>query len=426
MKPQLLNGLANNTEQGFLLSGLERVKMNKRVTTSDKKIWKDEFTENFSNLLDITLSAINLWPPRYMSSIFGKPLSWLPLHRYSEYTLINLWRLPRTAKYLLDVSIPTLPINPPVLSPPFLGTFFFRPTKILHRPDHNQDYTTFPAEAWFFINGIMTNDSVAQLNAAYISDLFHRPVTIIQNTTQSLLVDLTECAFGKLWENEWRDIQEAAAKAFPPIYDALKSPDKKTVVVIAHSQGTIIISVVLAMLKKLTRIEQFSPEAAPGIEPMLMAAAEPEFIFPYEGILDADDFATLSESELGKLEIYCFANCANQMTYFKSIDAAGKPIPWIENFGNEYDIVARLGMIAPGDSARRINIDGSIYVKPNAWGHMLNEHYLKEIDQAQRVRLKKGGQGKTPAAPYRQIVPDAETQPMTPRLYAYINGGVPG
>jgi hypothetical protein len=404
---------------------LEGLMMENKFSAPDKNMKPDEYTQSFSNLLGITLSAINLWPPMYVSSIFGKPLQWLPIHRYSEYTLLNLWRLPRTVKYLLDVSIPTLPFNPPVLSPPFLGAFFFRPTKVLHRPDHNQNYTTFPSEAWFFINGIMTNDSVAQLNAAYISDLFHRPVTIIQNTTQSLLVDLTECALGKIWENEWRDIQEAAAKAFPPIYDALKSQGKNKVVVIAHSQGTIIMSVVLAMLKQLTRAEPFSPAAAPAIGPLPMAAAAPEEIFPYEGILDPADFALLSDSELSKLEIYCFANCANRMTYLMNTGAEDRPIPWIENYGNEYDIVARLGMLAPGDSARKIRIDGPIFMKPNAWGHMLNEHYLKEIDQAQRVRLKRGGHGKTPAAPYRQLVPDAEIQPITPRLYAYINGGSP-
>ena len=361
----------------------------------------------------------------YWSSIFGKPLAWIPLHRYSEYTLLNLWRLPRTLKYLIDVSIPSLPINPPVLSPPFLGTFFFRPTKILHRPDHNQDYTSFPDEAWFFINGIMTNDSVAQLNAAYISDLFHRPVTIIQNTSQSLLVDLTECAFGKVWQSEWGDIQEAAAKAFPPIYDALKSQDKEKVVVIAHSQGTIIISVVLAMLKHLTSPDEHLLEIRPGLQLMPMAVAGPEIVFPYQGILDPNDFAPLNEDELSKLEIYCFANCANRMTYYRNPGAGEKPIPWIENFGNEFDIVARLGMIAPDRTEKHIQIDGPIYMKPNAWGHMLNEHYLKEIDQAQRVRLKKGGHGKTPAAPYHQLVPDPETQPKVPRLFAYINGGLP-
>jgi len=311
---------------------------------------------------------------------------------------------------------------------------------ILHRPDHNQDYTTFPKEAWFFINGIMTNDSVAQLNAAYLSDLFHRPITIIQNTTQSLLIDLGECAFGKVWKNEWRDVKEASAKAFPPIYDALKSPDKGKVVVIAHSQGTIIMSVILEMLKYKTKSasgfhNQTVPVASPEqivaqsgqlpFVPMEAMIAEPEIVFPYEGIMDPADFDFLTVDELSKLEIYCFANCANTMTYFPGLMPNGRPGPWIENYGNEFDIVARLGMLAPDQRGKGIRIDGPVYMKQNAWGHMLNEHYLKEIERAQRVRLNKGGHGKQPFAPYQQIKPDPQSELMPPRLYAYINGGTP-
>ena len=47
--------------------------------------------------------------------------------------------------------------------------------------------------AWlslFFINGILTNGDVAQLNAACISYMFHRPVTLIQNATDGALADL--------------------------------------------------------------------------------------------------------------------------------------------------------------------------------------------------------------------------------------------
>ena len=120
---------------------------------------------------------------------------------------------------------------------------------ILQRPDHNGSYTAFPDEAWFFVNGIMTNDSVAQINSAYLAYLFHRPLTMIQNSTDSLWIDLFESAVGK----EWYRVVEPAVKALPPIYDTLKSPHKQRVVVICHSQGTIIMSVVLRLLGRLFR-----------------------------------------------------------------------------------------------------------------------------------------------------------------------------
>ena len=63
--------------------------------------------------------------------------------------------------------------------------------------------------------------------------------------------------------------------------------------------------------------------------------------------------------ELAKLEVYCFANCANTMPYIGAWD--GRPAPWIENFGNEHDIVARLGMLAPRAEYWGIDIAGPRY-----------------------------------------------------------------
>lgn len=395
--------------------------------SKDESLWSEEGIHTFTSLLGISLDAINFWPPRYITSIFGKPMSWVPQNGYSEFTLLNPWRPFRAIKTVLDVSIPSLAMKPPFFWPPFLDNFFFKPTKILHRPDHNQDYTTYPEEAWFFINGMMTNDNVAQLNAAYITELFHRPVTIIQNTTQSFAIDLAECAFGKTWKGRWQDIKEAAAKAFPPIYDALRSAEKKKVVLVGHSQGTIIAADVLMMLKAVTR----QPAAVKAVEGALgaeeafgfAAPAAPEYIFPYEGVMDPGDFEPLTPTELAKLEIYLFANCADTMTYYQNPGPNGQPIPWIENFGNQYDLVARLGMLAPNAQERSICIDGPIFMRKNAWGHMLNAHYLTQIDQAQRVRLKRGGQGRTQTDPYVQVYPDPRLGIVQPRLFTYINGG---
>lgn len=405
---------------------------------------EEQFIADFGALWQIAVDAANIWPPFYISSIIGKPLLWLPVQRYSELTLINPWRLGRMLKVMYDVAIPSLPFNPPFFTPPFLNDLFLRPSMIDRRPDHNGDYSTFPGESWFFINGIMTNASLAQLNAAYLSDLFHRPITIVQNTTSSWAVDLAECAFGKQWKKEWTKLKEAYRKAFPPIYDALKSPEKRKVVVIAHSQGTIVAGVVLSILKYLTgsKIAQtpgepqaemmpasefvVEAELAPAAERFALApTAPPETIFPYEGVLAQEDFERLTVDELAKLEIYCFANCATTMTYYSQAGSSGDPIPWIENYGNEFDIVARLGMLAPHKAENLIQIDGPIYMAPGAWGHLLNEHYLKPLESKQRLRLKRGGSGNPPAAPYRQVGLKPGESMSAPRLFRYINGGSP-
>jgi hypothetical protein len=361
-------------------------------------------------LWNITRDALKIDPPLWVSSIFGLPWTWFPtFQRYSEFRIVDLWQPLRTLKYLLNVSIPALTRTPPEILPPLFDTFFYQPTVILQRPDHDGSYTSYPREKWFFINGVMTNDDVAQLNAAFLSDLFHRPVTLIQNSTCGLVLDLAECALGK----QWRRTTEAVKKAFPAIHAALKS-EKEKVVVIAHSQGTIIASVVLQLLEALTPTAPPQPEVAGFAVPFRYA--EPVFIFPEEYDLDPKDFAALTEDEFAKLEIYCFANCANTMKYLHP----DRAVPWIESYGNEFDIVARLGMLAPRAQEWQIEIDGPRYVHPRAWGHFLNAHYLVDIDQQQRVRYRPGGKGGT--APYELL--NAEQFPdHTPKLFNYINGG---
>ncbi len=368
----------------------------------------------FSELAAIALDAAKISPPFYINSIFGPTGSWFPPYqRFSEYSLLNPWRPLRMLKFLQNTWIPSLPHTPPLFSPPFLDDLFWQPTVLLQRPDHYGSYTSYPQEAWFFVNGIMTNDAVAQLNAALLAELFHRPITLIQNSTSSLLTDLAQCALDKM---NWR-VTEPVVKAFPAIYDALTSPDKKRVVLIAHSQGTIIAAVVLQLLKKITRLAE-----VPGVPMPAAAYAPPEFIFPSDAPLDAADFAPLEESQLAKLEVYSFATCANAVTPLRPAEKNRRAVPYVEHFGNEYDIVARLGMLAPNAEARSIRIDGPRFVRLGGWGHLLNAHYLYPLAEVQRHGRRRGGAGT--AAPFVALG-NGRDEVTTPRLYEYINGGTP-
>ena len=123
--------------------------------------------QEWEALLRITADALELKPPRYVSSIFGKPTTWIPpFHRYSEFRIIDVWRLRRTLKFLYNTWVPSIPRTPPTFGPPLFNDLFWQPSVILQRPDHNGSYTSFPEEAWFFVNGIMTNDAVAEVNSA--------------------------------------------------------------------------------------------------------------------------------------------------------------------------------------------------------------------------------------------------------------------
>lgn len=370
-----------------------------------------------ADLVSIAREALAIRPPRLVASILGLPRTWIPPYRrYSELKSLDLWQLRRTVKTLVNVLVPSIPRTPPSFGPPALGNVFWQPTVILQRPDHHGSYTSFPEEAWFFINGIMTNDVIAHGNAAYLAHLFHRPITLIQNSTDSLLVDLLECALGKHWERT----TEPATKAFPAIYDALKSPHRRRVVLIAHSQGTIITASILRWLCAITR---------PAAETFHAQRYEPPvFVYPNQEPLDLRHFAPLTEDELAKLEIYCFATCASSMRYYQppagaTPGATPGPIPWIEHFGNELDIVARLGMQAPNAARWGIAIDGPRYVRPGAFGHLLAEHYLFDVETHQREGRRRGARGGP--APFAPASDSPDAHGRTPRLYHYINGGIP-
>jgi hypothetical protein len=309
-----------------------------------------------------------------------------------------------------DVIWPSIPAAPPPYGPSWLSSLFWEPSELLSHPDHRGSETSYPNEAWFFVNGILTNDEVARLNAAYLADVFHRPLTIVQNATSSLWLDLTECAAGK----QWHRTTESVRTAFPAIHQALKSR-KTRVVVVAHSQGTIIMSVVLRLLKDSVHLGETRARAT--------GATMARLVFPPGYPVRLEEFEPLAPQELAKLEIYCFANCANTMTYYAPAGGAAHPVPWIESFGNEFDIVARLGMQAPQGAAHGIDISGPNYVRRGAWGHLLNEHYLAPLDAAQREGRRRGGRGGS--APYELTNPDAPHDDDGPRLFRYINGGTP-
>ena len=371
------------------------------------------------DLSGIARDALAISPPLYVQSILGPLRTWIPPYRrFSELSLLNPWRPLRTLKFLQNTWLPSLPMTPPTFNAPFLDDLFWQPTVILQRPDHYGSYTSFADEHWFFINGIMTNDAVAQINAALLAELFHRPITLIQNSTSSLLVDLFQCALDK---EGWK-VTEPVTKAFPAIYDALKDPRKARVVVIAHSQGTIIAAIVLALLQKLLEPEApATPEGVP--QPAAAPHAPPEFIYPAEGEIVLDEFEPLRLAELAKLELYCFATCANVMTHSQPPGRDRPPVPYLEHFGNAQDIVARLGMLAPRPERWEIRIDGPRFARPGAWGHLLNEHYLYPIAEGQRHGRRRGGHGT--ASPFVAVNGSDLPAATVPRLYHYINGGVP-
>jgi hypothetical protein len=325
---------------------------------------------------------------------------------HSEYLMFTSRDVRRTAKYVADVLIPSFHRHAPSWVPAGVRSVFFHQTTIERWPDPAGRYDSFPAEEWFFINGILTDPGMAAWNADYLAAIFHRPFTIIQNATDGPVSDLLECADEKAFGMNGEPVDVG----FPEVHRALKDGTKDSVVIIAHSQGTLI-SAVMARLLRLTydRVGELISAADQADE---LAALRRTGV-----TLDPNEFEDVTTAELERLEIYCFANCASEMGYVDP-DAA---LPWIESLGNEHDLVARLGMLAPDRKDEEIAIDGPLWVHRGAWGHLLNAHYLRAIDLAQGGGSSPGP-ATTNAKPYEQFGGAPAT---APRLFAYINGGKP-
>jgi len=374
--------------------------------------------------------ALQIRPPDYVQSILGNPDSWCTeTCPPTELKLAEVREWAKGLPELAHILIPALPWKPRGLSFPF-SDLLFRPSRVFRYPAGTHVPNPAPKERWFFINGICTDDSVVRLNAQYLYRLFGRPLTVLHNDSRGVIPDLAACAVGKGWER----VTESATLAFPPIYAALKEETCERLILLAHSQGTILSAVILHMLYILhpathARWAQeavVAPEHAVArklalrwnFERTMLAAharsdpqpAQPaSFEWPGHGQRQPEE---VTLEELRKLEIYCFANCASEMVQIK-VGGGGSPLPWIESYGNENDIVARLGVLANVRGPGSVRIDGDRY-KRNAWGHLLNAHYLYPMMEARGHDDPAGG-----------LVPFEGNRLSKPRLLAYLDAKSP-
>jgi hypothetical protein len=257
---------------------------------------------------------------------------------------------------------------------------------------------------------------------------------VIQNATNSIALDLGETAIGKEFKTDPRPgdrgtFTEPGLKATMAVLDALCEPKVDKVVVVAHSQGTIIAANVLRAISKALRVTRAEAKPVLWIRAgrtaidLTSQSAERQHDLRRglaRSLTTFLDSPGLGIDRLEKLEVYTFANCADKMKYV----VADRSLPLIEHFANERDWVARLGILSPYRARGKIvEIDGPVYVRRAAswpgegWGHLLNDCYLSAI----RDHLEDREAGIGTESPYR-----SKTRPAaTPRLYEYFRGGGP-
>ena len=302
------------------------------------------------------------------------------------------------------------------ISVPFLGRRMRRGSGPIECPGAYAG--AHPDERWFFINGVAADERLSATNVKALSDMFERPFTLLYNATEGLLFDVVESAVGKGFDAT----TESAANNLQPLVDALANPHVRRVMLISHSQGTIVAAVMLKALQELlfeggavrsgAGAQMESPERRVARKIAGTSTTEEQ---PREARSAALRASQLTSEHIRKLELYCFANCSTSMS---PIAVCGDPpchVPWIESYGNEYDIVARLGVLAPPHGIGSTRIEGDRYRRAGMWGHLLNAHYLIPmlLDLTQQ----------TP--PERALLSIGTNLRSKPRLWKYYRGEAP-
>ncbi|KAL8700840.1 MAG: hypothetical protein Q9201_005233 [Fulgogasparrea decipioides] len=208
-------------------------------------------------------------------------------------------------------------------------------------------------ERWIFINGICTGSSGLQQNVDRLSLLFGRSVVGIHNQSYGMIGDLLECILQRCLDYKTMDVRVA----YEIVNGYLTDPEAKKVVLIAHSQGGIIASMLL------------------------------DHLFP-----------ELPGELISKLEIYTFGSAASHFhnpSITFSDDVTQSPphcIRHIEHYANEKDMVPRWGVLYATSTLLQNRYAGKVFVRMGAMGHLFVPHYLDPIFPLPRKAAPKKAQ----------------------------------
>ena len=224
-----------------------------------------------------------------------------------------------------------LPFHRPSYLPDVIGdTFFGDNSRYIICDDDNNE--TKSSSCCLYINGIMMTE--LETIEKHKKQLKHKfpllpSIHYFYNATDSFFTDIYECILNKQTIRH----SEASYKFFALVVRKIVDPRMKKVVLIAHSQGTILVSTMLAKLKEL------------GLD---------------------------KECYINKLEIYLFSNCSTTTKYV----LPDKKLPYIENITNQHDFVSRFGMTS--SQQELIDIDGEMIIMKDKYGHLFGRNYINQ------------------------------------------------
>lgn len=201
------------------------------------------------------------------------------------------------------------------------GIWFF-PTGITY--DGNPAMTRFSNENWYFINGICTDEEGVAWCCRRLEDRFRQRIRGIYNRTYGLFVDGIECMEERSFDVDTRLTSEIVSIIARDLDDTSISK----VVLIGHSQGTIILELLMNNTTIVDLVTQYP----------------------------------------GKLSVCTFASAADEFTNINGN-------AFTEHYANEFDPVAKIGVWSFLGKYQ-----GTIYMNRNREGHPFSDYSLNQAD----------------------------------------------
>lgn len=249
---------------------------------------------------------------------------------------LNIQDIYKLLKKLLFIK---LPFHKPSFLPDFIGNFFFGDNSRYIEDSLTKSKNT---SRCIYINGILTDFKTIESHKKKLKEVFPYlpPIDCFYNATDNFISDIFECIINKQTDNH----SEASQKLFNNIVRLLVDPSINNIIIIAHSQGTILISFILLKLKEI------------GLDKKIY---------------------------MEKLQIFLFSNCSTSTKYV----LPEKKLPYIESLSNEHDFVSKLGMTS--SCIDFIDIDGEQIIFKKRYGHLFIKNYLCNLNDTHEFKKSK-------------------------------------
>lgn len=204
--------------------------------------------------------------------------------------------------YLYKILIAGIPV-PASVKPTTMREFMMNrePCKYYKPLPEHEIKNQYPRELWLYVNGIATPLAKANVTRKSLYQLFNRPIHLLHNPTDGIELDLLECIGGKTGLFHYGS-SEPRKVLKETLVELLQNTNYDKIVLIAHSQGTIITGNVLADLGNVRNDDD--PLSTPEIRTLMKH----------------------------KLEIYALANAAHIMPGSNTV------VAHLESISNRYAI----------------------------------------------------------------------------------------